>query len=227
MQTPQQFTDEFILATEPVQLFRELDKALAGAHSDPDSNWLAWDTESILLTLDRDRTLITENTAIDKIMAVKSAAFNMNVPCTHALAFEKVVLAFCNNECVMDAVQPPFVEEIFYTVYRLKVLAKEVHGKETKLDFRGEIPGYVAATAKHRNVLVLPKPLDFAQDLLTFLTGYAPNSDELSLIEQVHELARENPAGLKDHETLSRLSPIDDKNVVDVLRCYLYYPYLY
>jgi len=210
--------NEVIIKNPPVQVFRFLDSHFYG------TSWLGMDPESMLLQLDRHRTLITKTEAVDKLMAVKSAAFNINIPCRDCLAFEKIAHAFCNNICVMDAFQPLFIEEVFYTVNQLTEIAKMVDDSIKHLDFRGEIPGYVASVAKHRGVRVLPKPLGFAQDILTFLNGYSPTPDELTLADNLEAMHRSGALDAKAiNDNIGDTLQVNS-SVRNLIRCYLFDP---
>lgn len=150
-----------ILAAHPVEIWQACEQAFAG------QKWLAWDPETILLSLGND----ISDQAVDKLLAVQAVASNGNAVLSNADAFEKAVNAFCNNICVMDVSQPPEVEEMSYAVSQIEKLLHAVHGPRAKIAFDGEVPGYVAATAKFRGWQYLPKNLSFAQGLLDYLTG--------------------------------------------------------
>lgn len=149
-----------ILAAHPVEIWLACEQAFHG------EKWLSWDPETILLSLGSD----ISDEAVDKLLAVQAVASNAKATLTNADAFEKTVNAFCNNICVMDVSQPPEVEEMSYAVSQIGKLILAVHGPKAKIAFDGEVPGYVAATAKFRGWSILPKNLAFAQEMLDCLT---------------------------------------------------------
>ena len=158
-----------ILATHPAELFMALDIAFSG------ENWLEWEPETILLSLADDEV---PDRAADKVLAVHSVAANSSMVLSSANAFEKVVMAFCNNVCVMDEHQEPYLEEVYYAVTQIRQVIRLAHPKDgDQAVFHGEVPGYVAAVAKCRGWFVLPEGLSFAQDALNSLCGLEEGSD--------------------------------------------------
>jgi hypothetical protein len=207
-----------VLQAHPVILYQLLDNFFKDS-----GTWLEWDVESLLMQL----KLVDDPVAQDKVAAVKSCVFNFNMPTTKALAFEKTTVAFCNNACVPDSYQPPFMPEVFYTVNQLQQLAKET--QDTLLEFTGEVPGYIAAVAKLRKTYLLPKPLEFAQDMVTFLTGYTPDADTLQLIDNMEALAQSEggPGQFRNDTVLDSLTPdtdLQDGAIAALIGCYLYDP---
>lgn len=196
--------DKFVLGSHPVDIYTALDEEPLFLE------WVTWDAETLLMQL----PLVKDAVAMDKVLAVKSCAANINVPAAKALAFEKVCTAFCNNHCVMDAYQPLFVEEVFYGVGQIRKISQIVHGRVPK--FKGEVPGYIASVAKTRAVTVLPLPLAFAQDRTTFLTGRAPSGDEMGLVASIDLV---DQLSLRDPKILDQLDP--KKNAADRLSAFL------
>lgn len=208
-------TDATVLRSSAKDTFLLLDEQFG------DESWLTWDAETLLLHCSQ----VKEPVAMDKLLAVKSCALNINIPCSKAIAFEKTVTALCNNSCVMDTYQPLFMEEVFYGVQQLQALCQEVLQQACK--FTGEIPGYIAAVAKTRGFNVLPKELEFAQDMVTYLTGYSPSADEITLVESLATVAKTAKAALLDKATLDKLSPgtnSQDKVVAQLIGCYVFKP---
>jgi hypothetical protein len=154
---------ESVKAAHPADIRRALDVVFEG------EDWPSWEPETLLASL-KDRK--PDDT--DKILAVQAVARNPALAFTSAAAFEKVVNAFCNNTCVMDVSQPPHVEEMAYAVGQLISMCPDKK-------FSGEVPGYVAATARYRGWFALPSVLSFGQTLLNGLTGSAPEQRVLDL----------------------------------------------
>lgn len=208
-------TDAFVVQQHPVDLYKALDAFFDGLP------WLLWDSDALFMNLPQ----VTSPVATDKVMAVKACAQNMNVPCTDAVAFEKTGMAFCNNVCVMDTFQPLYTEEAVYTAMQLQAIAQVV--QESEIEFSGEVPSYIATVAKHRGTPVLPKPLEFAQDLAQHLTGYAPTPDECQAVDSVHAVATQNPKELRDPKALDRLPATQRQGrglVTFLVGCYLFAP---
>ena len=173
-----------LLAAHPVEIYKAVDAVFA------DEPWLAWEPETLLLAL---ADTISE-AAQDKLLAVQAVAANPMPVSRFGVALEKTVNAFCNNVCVMDARQPPYVEELAYAIRQIRALIRAVGSHNTEIQFEGETPGYVAAVAKFRDWIALPQPLEFAQAALDSLTGLAPRTDlrreHARIIECVTRLCR-------------------------------------
>lgn len=149
-----------ILAASPFEIYSACTQVFA------DEDWLTFEPETLLHELKDE----VSSLSADKLLAVQALGANASLALTHSQAFEKIVNAFCNNVCVMDVWQPPYVEEMCYAVRQMRLIMRETHPGESP-EFSGEVPGYVAAAAKHRGWAVLPKDLSFAQQALDFLTG--------------------------------------------------------
>lgn len=173
-------TRDVLLGSHPYEIYLALDEMFG------DEEWLRWEPETLLLHLRAEVSDLAE----DKLLAVQSVASNGNLACTMALAFEKAVLAFTNNVCVMDVAQPPFVEEICYAVPQIKAIIKAVHGKDTKVVFTGEVPGYVASVAKFRGWMALPHRLSFASKALARLNGLSETSTKYYEYERMVDTVR-------------------------------------
>lgn len=174
-------TTNSLLASHPVDIYKACDKLFEG------EPWLEFEPETIVMRLRND----VSELETDKLLAVQSLASNPT-PCLNmALAFEKTVMAFCNNVCVMDTWQPPYVEELCYAVPQILGVLRLSHGNQ-KYRFDGEVPGYVASVAKHRGWIALPRRLNFASKMLLSLNGltekserYKENADLVNAVRDV------------------------------------------
>lgn len=155
-----------ILAAHPIEILEACDGVFTG------QKWLAYDPETILLSLQND----ISDAAVDKLLAVQAVASNPMAVLSNSDAFEKTVNAFNNNICVMDVTQPPEVEEMSYAASQIEKIIKAVHGAKVKAQYSGDVPNYVAAVAKFRGWTILPKNLAFAQDMLDVLCGTVKDS---------------------------------------------------
>ena len=212
----------WVLQTHPVSIAMQMAKQFGG-------DWASWDSDTLLLTLPG----LVEDYAQDKVLAVHAVIANSNLPCTHSQAFENVTNAFCHNPVIVDAAQPPDLPEMYYTVGQLEKIIRLVHDVDPQ--FGGEIPGYIAAVARYRRILVLPKRLAFAQDLLDSLNGITPDSrkrqefsalydDSIKLVNQLEEVdfTEDNTKLLDD---LQKLVPPEHLfTAQQLIGCYLYDP---
>ena len=169
-----------ILSTHPSDLLKALDTYFEG------SDWYSWEPEVVLTELKEE----VSDQAADKVLAVKSLAANSEMVFYNHAAFENIVHAFCNNILVVDTNQPLLVEEIMYAIPHIVAIVKYVHGEHADTTFRGEVPGYVAATASYRNWLVLPNRLQFAQDILESLTGISDGSKKYAEFKTTLDLVK-------------------------------------
>lgn len=217
-------TSNQVLATHPLNLFEELDSALGSG-----ADWLSWEPETVLEMLPE----VDDTIAQDKVLAVQALAANSDLACSLAVAFEKVVQAFCNNPCVMDASQPPCVEELFYAVGQIRELVRKVHGKEAI--FVGQVPGYVAAAGRYHGWFLLPEELSFATEMLDHLNGTQAETkryqDYSALFDQgraVVKALKEASLSLNELSSLEKMDPDSPAShlIRRVLRCLLYDPTL-
>lgn len=132
--------------SSPFDLYKQI-AAEQSAH-----NWIGWDLDTFMLHYPD---------ASNKLLAVKSLAFNTQKVCSDWQAFENVVCAFNN----MEQSNVLHVEEICYGVAQIKLIAHLVH-PDVPLLFLSDIPNYIAACAKYYDWTVLPPALSFAQPLL-------------------------------------------------------------
>lgn len=212
-------------AAHPVEIYAAVDAVFPG------EPWLAWEPETLLLALAED----VSEAAQDKLLAVQAVAANPDPALRFGVALEKTINAFCNNICVMDARQPPYVEELAYGVRQIRALIRAAHGK-TAFSFAGETPGYVAAAARFRDWIVLPEPLSFAQPELDRLTGLEHGSalrrEHARIVDSVSRLCREltvdDAASLLRHPEVESLAANDTASLLvkRVIGAMLYDPTL-
>lgn len=188
--------NDLVLATHPSELFMAMDMAFPG------DDWLEWEPETLVMSY---RWGDLSDQAVDKILAVHAVASNTSLVLADSIAFEKVVTAFCNNVCVMDASQPPYVEEILYAVRQIRLIAKLAHPTDgDKIVFHSAVPSYIAAVAKFRDWFVLPDELEFAQASLNYLTSLPAESklrkEHAEIIDAVEEVYKK--LGTKDAEAM-------------------------
>lgn len=153
-----------ILRAHPIEIWQALEQVFSG------EPWLSWEPETLVLELGDD----VSDEALDKLLAVQAFCANPNAAARGAAAFEKTVQALCGNICVMDVSQPPEVEEMSYAVSQMEKLLDA--SQHEKLEFTGEVPGYVAAAARFRDWIILPHNLSFAQAMLDSLTNLPEDS---------------------------------------------------
>lgn len=224
-------TDEGIIYTHPVDLFLSLDKSWAS------DGWENWEAEVLLATVADPQELSSE--AIDKLLAIQSFYKMPYLAFTNAVAFEKIVHAFCNNPCVVDTLQPPHIQEITYTVKQCNNIIKNSRYKEEKDNFifMGEIPGYIAATAKYRDWIVLPKCLAFAQEALFSLKGYVSGNPRYEEHKKIIKAAVNMVSHLDDStidangvaevaEAVNNESSFSSNLLLQIVGAYLYDPTL-
>jgi hypothetical protein len=213
-----------LLAAHPIELYASIERLFPG------EDWKSWEMETLLHELRDDMDAV----AADKLMAVKAVAANPDMPYTHAPAFEKTANAFCNNVCVMDAFQPPYVEELTYAVTQLHALRRLVRPEEdaSLAVFSGEVPGYVAATAKYRGWMALPGVLSFGQEFLNALNGVSENSPEreklMKTIALYTSLTKKDAEDMLRDSSVDSLAKTDEASAIvrDILGALLFDPTL-
>ncbi|MFW6134800.1 MAG: hypothetical protein ACOC5R_04425, partial [Elusimicrobiota bacterium] len=147
----------------------EIYRKIAKEHS----NWLEWEPETVLHTLDLD----FETSKADKILAIQTVAKNPEKVTKNPFVFEKVVVALNNGNPIMGGYNKPHIEEINYAVQQIRKIVAEAHDLDIeKVDFGQEVDKYIAAVAKDRDWYVLPDPLQFAQENLNNLRGLKKDS---------------------------------------------------
>jgi hypothetical protein len=196
------FKNKDVLKWHPIDLFLKMDTEFG------DEQWLDWEVDTLLPTVYDEVFTNTDSTVLDKLMAIQAVGTNSNLVVSDAVAFENVVNAFCNNPCVIDCVQPPEIEEIFYAVKQILKIIAHVHSiEESDIEFTGEVPGYVAAAAAYTGWVVLPKPLWFAQKQLLSLTHLEPGTQKY----------KDNAAYLKAGEAAINTLDLGDFTDLDAL----------
>lgn len=191
--TIEDITTDYIIHAHPATLYRDLDK-LMGSDSDSDSEetpWLEWDAQafdSVFPGVSLEEHEEAE-IALDKLLAVKAAAYNLQGVCTQAAVFENVVLSFCNQNVLPTITQEAEIPEINYAVTQLKEIMHDVHGPEATLPLGGEVPSYIAAAAKVEGMPVLPLNLAAADAALDYL--YGRNLKRLELIQELIPLRKQ------------------------------------
>jgi hypothetical protein len=175
--------------------------------------WVGWDNDTVILSL--PWKLTPEET--DKVLAVKAFLTNPLLPGSSGIVFEKCVLAFANEVVIADQPQSPEIEEVYYGVTQMRKIYPAI-------EFTGEVPGYVAAVAKYRDVHVLPKTLNFASSMLQYMYGrkdfdFTSSEELFTKIEQTVTTAglTEDVVKLFDH-------PVIGSSVKTVTGCILYDP---
>jgi len=122
--------------------------------------WILWEPETLWAEIKRLSTL-TEPLKT-KIQAVKTLLTTDAFWRDH-LAFEKVVMGLNGSQAIFDSYQHPSPAMIARAI----VQASEVR----KGTFSDEVLKYIAAVAFEAGFLVLPEPLDVAQESLDEMTS--------------------------------------------------------
>ena len=185
----------------PVSLYKAIDKK----HPE----WLEWEPETVLQTLDRDD---------DKVLAVQTVARNPNKVTKDHFPFEKVIMAFCDNQPIMGTYDKPHLEEIMYGVQQIKEIIKASQEglHDGDIDFTGDVPSYVAAVAKDRGWFVLPERLNFAQQALNHVRGLTEESPIYKAHKKIRDEVEKDPEAHIDS---------DDQTVVRYVGAYLFNPH--
>lgn len=211
-----------LLGSHPVEIYLACDRLFY------DEPWLQWEPETLLMQLRHEVDALAE----DKVLAVQAVASNCNPVLNMAMAFEKVVMAFCNNVCVMDTWQPPYVEEICYAVPQIVRIIKLVHGKDTPVKFDGEVPSYVAGVAKYRGWISLPRRIGFAEGLLMNLNGltgkspkYLESRELVDTVREVcHKMGRPMADDILKNEAYTNLSEAERVQFLKIAGALLFDP---
>lgn len=216
-----------ILTETPSAIYDYLDDLFDG------ESWLEWEPETLLTSVPLN--IMEEcDTGIckDKLLAVQAAAVNTNLVCTYHKAFEKIVHAFCNNPCVMDVVQPPAIEEIYWSIPHIEHIMHQVHGDTEELEFSGEVPNYVSGVGKYYGWVVFPERLKFAQEMLDNLNGLqdwtTKRADIKAILDQARQVADQLEDVSADAKGLDAISADTPRNIMikKLVGCKLYDPYL-
>ena len=214
-----EFTSKGVYHAHPIDLYISMDEKFGKL-----GKWLEWEPEVFLSYFPE----VTYRVPKDKLLAVQSVAANMQLPYTDHTAFEAVGNCFCNYYFIVGESSPLGTAECFYVVAQLKKLAVAVHGvKEADLLFYGEIPSYIAATAKYEHQRMLPSPLSFGQSILDYLyPNYEKDlSAERDIVSQIDK--SEIPNSTEDlNKLLDNVDPSSTHGafISWLLSCYFYDP---
>jgi hypothetical protein len=216
-----------ILKETPAKIYDYLDELLSG------ESWFEWEPETLLTTvITQDLNECDSGLCKDKILSVQAVALNTDLVCTYHKAFEKVVHAFCNNPCIMDVVQPPAIEEIYWSIPQIEYILRKVHGDTAELKFMGEIPNYVASVGKYFGWMVFPERLKFAQEMLDNLNGLqewtSKHADIKAILDQAKQVAEQLEDISVDNTGIEELTDATPRNIMikKLVGCKLYSPYL-
>lgn len=123
--------------------------------------WVAWEPETIWASLKDSGVTVTELLKA-KVQAVKTL-LTTNAFWRDHLAFEKVVVSLNGGLPLFDQYQHPSSGMIARAIRQ----ANEIR----KAEFSDEVLKYIAAVAFEAGLLVLPEPLDIAQESLDEMTS--------------------------------------------------------
>jgi hypothetical protein len=98
---------------------------------------------------------------INKLMAVKLLIIS-DVPWDKWEVFQNVILSLNGIPPAVEVMQIPQLHELWYGIELMNLLRKEKFN-----ELGSDIPKYVAAILLHENIHYAPKPLDFAQTILS------------------------------------------------------------
>jgi len=124
------------------------------------SSWMAWEPETLWLTLDRMRTSVPVSNR-EQIMAARNlitvGAFYYDMH-----AFEKTCMAFNNEESNYDALDAPPVAYICWAIAEANMIHRQYEDGET-LELDREPKGYTAIQLHREGFVLSPSPLGWAQ----------------------------------------------------------------
>lgn len=173
-----------LLRKNPSDIFKDMYSTYFKELDDPttdDIEWLSWDPDSLIVYLFKKDITVDDPIAVDKLMSIFAFLYRMDIGTSDAKAFEKIVHAFNNDAVIVDVIQEPTLEAVCYTIREMhklydmlqaKVYSKdETKFKQGKLEFTGEIPGYVASVAYYNNFPLLIPLLSFATESFDFLNS--------------------------------------------------------
>jgi len=211
------YTEDNVLNAHPYDIYSDLNIKYGF------ENWAEWEPEVLLSTIFGSSLDSVDAPVQDKISAVHSLVINAPLVLSEAFAFEKVINAFNNNHCIVDAIQPLYVEELMYGIRQIqKILCHIGDLKDSDITFESEVPGYVAAIGRYRDWVVLPKPLSFAQNVLNYLNGISEKSERLkenkdmlecamSMVEDMDLTVGRDADANVDAEEFTKLEKYSDK----------------
>lgn len=156
-------------------------------------DWLAWEPETLWETIRKDWSTYPNEEAKNKLMAIKVVMANESF--WHEWeVFEKVCSAFNGRIPSFSIMEDLSVAEL--------ALGVQLVSKLKRREFQDEVKAYVASDAFEEGYVLLPEPLDFAQEYLDKLLVGTPG-----------ESTRDKLAGLSD---LHSYEVTDDTNPVHV-----------
>lgn len=141
--------------SRPIEIVRALTRKLG-------REWILWEPETLWPEIRRIFGVALTEPLKAKIQATKALLVTDAFWRDH-LAFEKVVMAFNNHTPLFDAYQNPSPAEI---ANALEEASKIRSGR-----FSDEVLRYVAVSCYQDGLILLPEPLDVAQEHLDELTS--------------------------------------------------------
>lgn len=121
-------------------------------------DWYKWDSDTLRQTLEADKHGPVDDLAANKIRAVQMLRIS-NKCYTDFRVFEKIVLALNDIPIDWDMVELAEPEEVGYAIHEIKNIYPDA-------EFGREVAAYIAAICAQEGFVILPPPLEFAQDEL-------------------------------------------------------------
>lgn len=140
---------------KPIDLIRSLTGKLG-------KEWVLWEPETLWAAVKDAFGVAPPDLLKNKIQAAKSLLTSNGFWADH-LAFEKVTMAFNNHVPLFDQYQNPSPA--------MMANAIEEAGKIRKAEFSDEVLRFIAVAAYQDGLMLLPEPLDVAQEHLDELTA--------------------------------------------------------
>lgn len=119
--------------------------------------WIAWEPETLWTEIKGDLGITPSDALKNKIQATRTVLVSDLFWKDH-LVFEKVIVAFNNHVPLFDQYQHPSVAMLANGV--------EEAQKIRDLEFSDDVLRYIAVVAQYDGFIVLPEPLDVAQESL-------------------------------------------------------------
>lgn len=152
----------------PLRRSRSPRELLGGVTARLGREWVTWEPETLWAELKRRAGKLPDEITRNKIQAARTLLTSESFWKDHWV-FEKVVLAFNSRVPVFNEYQRPSPAMIAKGILEA--------GKIRDLPFSDEIRTYVALVAFLDGLILLPEPLEFAQDALNGMTSYATPED--------------------------------------------------
>lgn len=210
---------EDVLKKSPIELYQAMDSLFT------ELPWLGFHPATLAAHYP---SLEGTSVAMDKLLAVHAVANQPAIVCCEHNAFEKVCNLFNNNPIVTNASQPVFIEEVFYTVKQIRSIVSAVQDFDyTDIGvemFYGEVPAYVAATAKQSDMYLLPPQLAFAQEMLSHLTNREISEEEAELVAAMSNVPLDSPINLDFLDSLNPSLNENDRVIARLMACFVYKP---